>query len=64
LEENERNTVVIQYDSFMHDYITDNDSPFLSLLKDQDISGSFVSTFGFEIDGLPRRFKTYVFLGE
>jgi len=42
--------VAIQLDAFRHDYITNNDSPFLSLLRKRGIAGSLIPPFGFEPD--------------
>ena len=43
-------TVAIQIDALRHDYITDNESLFVSSLKNGGISGSLIPTFGFEPD--------------
>jgi len=43
-------TVLLHLDALRHDYVTKQDMPFLSGLKNRGISGSLIPTFGFEPD--------------
>jgi len=43
-------TVMIQVDALRHDYITNEDSPFLFALQQKGVKGSLIPTFGFEPD--------------
>ena len=45
-----RLTILIQLDACRHDYINENNTPFLFNLKTEKVSGSLIPTFGFEPD--------------